>query len=85
MHTKWLASQIPGAEVEVQDGAAHFDAVEVLPRVLARVKAENGSERLRVESAHEPAVAAQRHDRGVVRPDNGCEPIDNLVAFGASG
>ena len=36
-HTHWLASQIPGAEVEVQLGAAHFDAVEVLPRILARL------------------------------------------------
>jgi pimeloyl-ACP methyl ester carboxylesterase len=36
-HTHWLASQIPGAEVEVQHGAAHFDAVEVLPRILARL------------------------------------------------
>jgi pimeloyl-ACP methyl ester carboxylesterase len=83
-HTRWLASQIPHAEVEVQHGAAHFDAVEVLPRVLARVKAGNGSERLRVERAHEPAVAAQRHDGGVVGPDKGRETIDNLVAFGAS-
>ncbi len=34
-HTRWLASQIPGAQVEVQHGAAHFDAVKVLPRILA--------------------------------------------------
>jgi len=82
-HTKWLASQIPDTEVEVQRGAANFDAVEVLPRVLAWVKAGNRSERLRVERAHEPAVASQRLDRGVVRPDKGREAIDNLVAFGA--
>ena len=56
-HTKWLASQIPRAEVEVQRGAAHFDAVEVLPRVLARVKARGGSEWLRVKRAHQPATA----------------------------
>jgi pimeloyl-ACP methyl ester carboxylesterase len=36
-HTHWLASQIPGAQVEVQHGAAHFDAVEVLPRILAHL------------------------------------------------
>jgi pimeloyl-ACP methyl ester carboxylesterase len=36
-HTRWLASQIPDAQVEVQDGAAHFDAVEVLPRILAQL------------------------------------------------
>jgi pimeloyl-ACP methyl ester carboxylesterase len=67
-HTRWLASQIPDAEVEVQPGAAHFDAVEVLPRVLARVKAGNGSERLRVQSTHQPAPAAQRRDAVVVGP-----------------
>jgi pimeloyl-ACP methyl ester carboxylesterase len=33
-HTRWLADQIPGAHIEVQTGAAHFDAVAVLPRVL---------------------------------------------------
>nr|WP_243704907.1 alpha/beta hydrolase [Micromonospora sp. KC723] len=33
-HARWLAGQIPGAEIEVQPGAAHFDAVEELPRVL---------------------------------------------------
>ena len=83
-HTRWLASQIPDAEVEVQRGAAHFDAVEVLPRVLARVKAGNGSERLRVKRAHEPTPAAQRLDRGVVHSDKDREPVDDLVAFGAS-
>jgi pimeloyl-ACP methyl ester carboxylesterase len=46
-HTRWLASRIPDAEVEVQPGAAHFDAVEVLPRVLARLK----------EDHHEPLLA----------------------------
>jgi pimeloyl-ACP methyl ester carboxylesterase len=35
MHTHWLASQIPSAQVEVEHGAAHFDAVKVLPRILA--------------------------------------------------
>ncbi|MEV4493701.1 alpha/beta hydrolase [Micromonospora coxensis] len=33
-HARWLAEQIPGAQIEVQPGAAHFDAVEELPRVL---------------------------------------------------
>lgn len=46
-HTQWLARQMPNAtvEVHVQQGAAHFDAVEVLPSVLARVQhaaAQNG-------------------------------------------
>ncbi|MEV4350737.1 alpha/beta hydrolase [Actinoplanes sp. NPDC049596] len=34
-HSRWLADRIPGAEVHVQYGAAHFGAVEVLPRILA--------------------------------------------------
>jgi len=39
-HTEWLAGRMPNAtvKVHVQPGAAHFDAVEVLPSVLARVQ-----------------------------------------------
>jgi pimeloyl-ACP methyl ester carboxylesterase len=39
-HTLWLASQIRDAvvDVHIQPGAAHFDAVGVLPNVLARVQ-----------------------------------------------
>jgi pimeloyl-ACP methyl ester carboxylesterase len=35
-HTRWLARQIPNAQVEVQvqDGAAHFGAVAILPDLL---------------------------------------------------
>jgi len=33
-HTYWLADRIPGAEVKVQEGAGHFAAVEILPKVL---------------------------------------------------
>jgi pimeloyl-ACP methyl ester carboxylesterase len=33
-HSRWLAQQIPKAEVHVQNGAAHFAAMEVLPRIL---------------------------------------------------
>lgn len=33
-HTRWLATQIPNAELEVQPGAAHFTAVEILPQML---------------------------------------------------
>jgi pimeloyl-ACP methyl ester carboxylesterase len=49
-HTRWLASQIRDADVKVtvQPGAAHFDAVEVLPSVLAQVQAAASSERLGV-------------------------------------
>jgi pimeloyl-ACP methyl ester carboxylesterase len=33
-HTRWLASQIPGAQVDVQSNTAHFGAVEILPEML---------------------------------------------------
>lgn len=33
-HSRWLASQISRAEVQVQPGAAHFGAVEILPQTL---------------------------------------------------
>ncbi|MEV2240650.1 alpha/beta hydrolase [Micromonospora sp. NPDC049891] len=33
-HTMWLARQIHTAEVQVQPGAAHFGAVEILPEML---------------------------------------------------
>ncbi|MEO3778017.1 alpha/beta hydrolase [Micromonospora sp. B11E3] len=33
-HGQWLAARIPGAEIEVQPGAAHFDAMQQLPRIL---------------------------------------------------
>jgi pimeloyl-ACP methyl ester carboxylesterase len=38
-HTYWLAERIPSAvvEVKVQPNAAHFNAVEVLPSILAKV------------------------------------------------
>ncbi|WP_328365960.1 alpha/beta hydrolase [Micromonospora zamorensis] len=33
-HSHWLASRISRAEVQVQPGAAHFGAVEILPQTL---------------------------------------------------
>jgi pimeloyl-ACP methyl ester carboxylesterase len=33
-HTRWLAGRLPNAEVQVQEGAAHFGAVQILPEVL---------------------------------------------------
>ncbi|MEW2385691.1 alpha/beta hydrolase [Micromonospora sp. NPDC047707] len=40
-HTHWLASRIPGAELEVQADAAHFDAMEELPRILRWLTADD--------------------------------------------
>jgi pimeloyl-ACP methyl ester carboxylesterase len=34
-HSRWLASHIRHAKLQIEHGAAHFAAVEVLPRVLA--------------------------------------------------
>jgi pimeloyl-ACP methyl ester carboxylesterase len=33
-HSRWLASRIPNAEVQVQENAAHFGAMEILPDIL---------------------------------------------------
>jgi pimeloyl-ACP methyl ester carboxylesterase len=43
-HAEWLARKIPTSIVEVQPGAAHFGAVEVLPQVLAWVAGQRGAE-----------------------------------------
>jgi pimeloyl-ACP methyl ester carboxylesterase len=40
-HSRWLAAQIPGASIHIQPRAAHFDAMVVLPRILARLKADS--------------------------------------------
>jgi pimeloyl-ACP methyl ester carboxylesterase len=34
-HTRWLATQIPHAEMQLQMDIAHFGAVEILPQTLA--------------------------------------------------
>lgn len=44
-HTEWLAARIADARPAVQPGAAHFGAVEVLPKVLAWIAAPAGAER----------------------------------------
>jgi pimeloyl-ACP methyl ester carboxylesterase len=36
-HTEWLASRISTAKFEVQPGAAHFEAIKVLPEILSWV------------------------------------------------
>jgi pimeloyl-ACP methyl ester carboxylesterase len=66
-HSRWMADKIPGAHIEVQPGAAHFGAMEVLPRVLARLKAgklappdeaADESEGLRIDGPQQAAVLA---------------------------
>jgi hypothetical protein len=34
-HTRWLAKQIPGAELEIKPGVGHFEAMQVLPEILS--------------------------------------------------
>ncbi|MER7281511.1 alpha/beta fold hydrolase [Dactylosporangium sp. NPDC000244] len=33
-HTRWLADRIPGAQLEVEPGAAHFGALLVMPQII---------------------------------------------------
>ena len=56
-HTRWLAKEIPGATLKVQPGAAHFEAVEILPSVLTWLKDRQGSEGLRVQRAQQPVLS----------------------------
>jgi pimeloyl-ACP methyl ester carboxylesterase len=67
-HSRWMADKIPSAHIEVEPGAAHFGAMEILPKVLAQLKEDSlrpqpspvasRSERLRVESPQQPALLA---------------------------
>jgi pimeloyl-ACP methyl ester carboxylesterase len=34
-HSRWLADRIPNASIQIQPGAAHFAAIEVMPDVLS--------------------------------------------------
>jgi pimeloyl-ACP methyl ester carboxylesterase len=55
-HTRWLARQMPTSFLAVQDDAAHFGAIEVLPNVLAWIKDPDCSEGLGIEDADQPAL-----------------------------
>lgn len=70
-HSRWMAERIPNATIEVQPGAAHFAAMEVLPRLLKQLRADSlaargetvlsddwTSEGLRVEGTEQPPVFA---------------------------
>jgi pimeloyl-ACP methyl ester carboxylesterase len=80
-HTHWLAGQIPKAKLRIQRGAAHFDAVRILPTILADMKTSECSERLGIQRAHEPAVSAQRSDTRVTVSDESGELGDDHVAL----
>jgi pimeloyl-ACP methyl ester carboxylesterase len=57
-HSRWLAKRIPMAKIEVQEGAAHFDAVRVLPRLLARLMAEAAMDRTIIDDLADEATAS---------------------------
>jgi pimeloyl-ACP methyl ester carboxylesterase len=40
-HSHWMADKIPSANIEVGLGAAHFSAMEMLPKVLAQLKEDS--------------------------------------------
>ena len=40
-HSRWMADRIPSAQIEVEPGAAHFGAIEMLPKVLAQLKEDS--------------------------------------------
>jgi pimeloyl-ACP methyl ester carboxylesterase len=52
-HTYWLAKRIRSADPDVETGAAHFGAVEILPRILTWVVKQVNN-----ESRTEPVAAA---------------------------
>jgi pimeloyl-ACP methyl ester carboxylesterase len=57
-HTQWLAEKIPTAHLHIESGAAHFNTVEILPKLLAQLKAGRTSEGLRVKRPHQPALSS---------------------------
>lgn len=57
-HTQWLAARIPTARLHIESGAAHFTTVEILPKLLADMKAGRLSEGLRVKRPHQPALSS---------------------------
>jgi pimeloyl-ACP methyl ester carboxylesterase len=54
-HSRWLHKHIPSATIEVEPGAAHFGAVEILPKLLARMKGESTMPRVVVDDYPEAA------------------------------
>ena len=56
-HSRWLAKHIPTAKIEVEPGAAHFGALEILPKLLARMKAESTTRPVIIDDHAEPGPA----------------------------
>jgi pimeloyl-ACP methyl ester carboxylesterase len=74
-HTRWLAKRINTSEPALPPGIAHFGAIEILPEILAwvlgkastvtppRTRFADHSERLRVDDAQQPVLAASSRAR----------------------
>ncbi|HTW00193.1 MAG TPA: alpha/beta hydrolase [Streptosporangiaceae bacterium] len=56
-HTHWLAKRIQNADLDVEAGAAHFGAVEILPQILAWVVKQ-------VKNEHRPEPVGAGHGDG---------------------
>ena len=52
-HARWLARHIRDVTIELAPGAAHFDAVEILPRILVRLQADARQRRERAGAGSE--------------------------------
>jgi pimeloyl-ACP methyl ester carboxylesterase len=59
-HARWLASQIPGATLQLQSGTAHFGAVEVLPSMLTWLASTEESEVLGVDHTRQEELLIKR-------------------------
>ncbi len=81
-HTYWLAERIDGAAIKVQSGAAHFDAVEILPRVLAWMKDRGRSEGMQIQGTHHPVFSMQGVDVGMVSTDQPGQLLDRPAPLG---
>jgi pimeloyl-ACP methyl ester carboxylesterase len=70
-HSRWLHQQVPGSELSLLPGAAHFEAIKVLPQILGWVRDQaigcsdrtgrsrpRRSERQRVDSGQQPMADA---------------------------
>lgn len=65
-HTKWLAAKIPGATLELQQGAAHFGALTVMLRLLELLANDTAA-----PAAAPPAAADARAAEKINGADEG--------------
>jgi pimeloyl-ACP methyl ester carboxylesterase len=78
-HTLWLSANIASAELEIQEGTAHFGAVEILPRILNDLVAEGHRlERMGLDDpVNQPALAKRIHGR-MIPPQTEDKPFQRI-------